>query len=513
MRLSELEAGMRPNHVVGRNTPPYRVLVPARPAGAAVHRAEQRPQVTELPVGGARLALSLSVLIAVPLLALNLRPAVTSVGAVLADIRTGTGMSAVLASVVVAAPVWCFAVGGGLAYKLRGTWGTSRTVTVALLVLAAALAGRVVAGPYTLLAGTVLACLAIAVLGTLLPVITHAAPTRAWALLTGCYVAAMGGGSGLGALITPHVAGGQTWQTGVSAWALLAAAALVAWRVAVRRFIEQPVDTGERPSPFTLRPVGIAWAVTIHFGLTSGFTFTIMGWLPSILLDHANVSPTVVGWMFTVAMALGVPIALLVPKWARASTSQSALAIALCAPNLIAMGGLLLYPDITPWVWAVGLGLGMPSVGLALALISLRAAPDGDTAAALSSMVQGFGYALAGATALAAGLLHSSTASWEWPLIGLLGVLVGQLITGMYAGLPTTVYCGRRAARAPLAPVPARRPAPPPRLAARPLPAQVPSPVTTGPLPVSSPVSPPVPAPRQAPPAWGPQPYQPPRTA
>lgn len=448
---------MRPNHVVGRNVPPYRVLVPARPSGAGLHRAAHRPPAGGVPVGGARLALSISVLLAIPLLALNLRPAVTSVGAVLADIRAESGMSAVLASIVVAAPVWCFALGGGLAYKLRAAWGTSRTVTLSLVMLAATLATRVVAGPYLLLAGTVVACLAIAVLGTLLPVITHAAPTKAWALLTGCYVAAMGGGSGLGALITPQVSGGWTWQWGVSAWALLAAAALVAWRVAARKFTEPPMAPGPRPSPFTLRPPSTAWSTTLHFGLTSGFTFTIMGWLPSILIDHSHVDSGTVGWMFGVAMALGVPIALMVPKWAKATQSQSALAVVLCVPNMLAIAGLLLYPEITPWVWAIALGLGMPAVGLGLTLISLRAAPDGDTAAALSSMVQGFGYAIAGATALGAGLLHSSTNGWEWPLIALLAILCGQLVTGMHAGLPTTVYSGRRFAPTVHRPEPAPR--------------------------------------------------------
>lgn len=433
---------MRPNHVLGRSSPPYRVLVPVRPSGSGLHRAAHRP-VAEAPVDGARLALSVGVLVAVPLLALNLRPAVTSVGAMLTDIRAGTGMSGVLASAVVAAPVWCFAVGGVLAWTMRSRFGTSRTVSVALVVLAATLAARVMAGPYLLLAGTVLACLAIAVLGTLLPVITHSAPARAWAMLTGCYIAAMGGGSGIGALVTPEVAGESSWQLGVSGWALLAAAGWAAWRVAARRFTEPPVTVAKHPGPGSLAPAGTAWSLTIHFGLTSGFTFSIMGWLPSILHDHAEVSGATVNWLFTVAMALGVPVALMVPKWARSTKAQSGLAVALAAPNLVAIAGLLLEPAWNPWLWAVGLGLGMPAVGLALTLISLRAAPDADTAAALSSMVQGIGYALAGATALGAGLLHSSTNSWEWPLIALLAVLCGQIITGMYAGLPVTVHAGR----------------------------------------------------------------------
>ncbi|MGH3762436.1 MFS transporter [Actinophytocola sp.] len=452
--------------------------------------------MAEAPVAGARLALSLGVLVAVPLLALNLRPAVTSVGAMLIDIQAGTGMSAVVASAVVAAPVWCFAVGGALAWSMRSRFGTSRTVSLALALLAVTLAARVLGGPLLLLAGTVVACLAIAVLGTLLPVITHAAPARAWALLTGCYVAAMGGGSGIGALITPQVAGHGSWQLGVSGWALLAAAAWAAWRVAARRFTEPTVRTKKHPGPGSLAPAGSAWSLTLHFGLASGFTFSIMGWLPSILLDYSHVDPPRVEWMFTVAMALGVPIALLVPRWARATAGQSGLAVALAAPSLTAMIGLLMFPGWAPWLWSIGLGLGMPAVGLALAMISMRAAPDGDTAAALSSMVQGIGYAIAGATALACGLLHSSTQSWEWPLLGLLVVLCGQIVAGMHAGLPIMVYTGGR----PPVYAPAQRiPAPLPPAARRALPSRPPRPQ---PPPTHVPVPPArmVPDPRYAPP-------------
>ena len=431
---------MTSNHVIERTSPPYRVLVPVRPSGSGLHRADQIPR--QLPVAGARLALSIGVFVAIPLLALNLRPAVTSVGAMLTDIRSGTGMSAVLASVVVSAPVWCFAIGGALAWGMRTRFGTSRTVSLALAALAMTLAARVLGGPYLLLGGTVVACLAIAVLGTLLPVITHAAPARSWALLTGCYVAAMGGGSGIGALVTPQVAGHSSWQLGVSGWALLAAAAWAAWRVASRRFSEPSVRATKHPGPSSLAPAGTAWSLTIHFGLTSGFTFTIMGWLPSMLAEYSHVDPPRIEWMFTVAMAIGVPIALLVPKWARARPYQSGLAVALAAPSLVAMIGLLILPAWSPWLWSVGLGLGMPAVGLALSMISLRAASDGDTAAALSSMVQGIGYAIAGATALFCGLLHSSTGTWDWPLLALLVVLCGQIVSGMHAGLPITVRAG-----------------------------------------------------------------------
>jgi MFS transporter, CP family, cyanate transporter len=413
--------------------------------------------VTQLQQSGASgLALSITFLVAIPLLALNLRPAVTSVGTALAQIQSDTGMSASLASAVVAAPVWCFAAGGGIAWALRVRWGTAKTVAIALTILTLSLAVRVIGGPYVLLSGTIVACLAIAVLGTMLPAIVHAAPPRVWATLTGSYIAALGSGSAVGALITPQITDHTSWQLGASSWALLAGAGLVIWRVAARRLPEKPVPVSTRkPTPMTLRPIGTAWTLTLHFGLTSGVTFTIMGWLPSILLDRSHVPPHTVGWMFTVAMALGVPFALLVPRWARARRNQARLAVLLALPTLVAIAGLLFSPSggllpelsidtVTPWVWAIGLGLGMPAVGLGLTMISLRADSATDTAAALSSMVQGFGYAIAGAIALGTGLLHSATQSWEWPLAALLIILCGQVITGIVAGLPITVHAAPR---------------------------------------------------------------------
>lgn len=394
------------------------------------------PQESATP----RLALSFAVLIAIPLLALNLRPAVTSMGTVLADIRSNTGMSTALASAVVAAPVWCFAAGGGLAWAMRVRWGTTRTVAIALTALMIALAARPAFDQYVLLGGTVVACLAIAVLGTMLPAIVHAAPPRGWAILTGCYVAALGSGSAVGALVTPQITGHTSWKIGASSWALLAGAGWVIWRVASRRLSEHSMASGQRTGPMTLTPRGTAWDLSVHFGLTSGVTFTIMGWLPSMLRDRSEVAPADIGWLFGIAMALGVPFALLVPKWARRARSQSWLAVLLALPAMIAIGGLLFVPTMLPLAWAVGLGLGMPAVGLALAMISLRADTRQDTAAALSSMVQGFGYAIAGAIALGAGLLHSLTGSWEWPLAALLIILVAQAVTGTWAGRPVTIY-------------------------------------------------------------------------
>src|SRR5256885_6586968 len=77
-------------------------------------------------------------------LAVNLRPAVTSLGAALPDISVADDL---VAAVLVAMPLWAIGLGGWATPWLCGRLGTHRTVTVALAGLVLSLAGRGLGGP------------------------------------------------------------------------------------------------------------------------------------------------------------------------------------------------------------------------------------------------------------------------------------------------------------------------------------------------------------------------------
>lgn len=62
-------------------------------------------------------------------LALNLRPTVTSLGAALEDITATPGMTATVGAVLVALPLWAIGAGGWATPWLRAHWGIHRTVT------------------------------------------------------------------------------------------------------------------------------------------------------------------------------------------------------------------------------------------------------------------------------------------------------------------------------------------------------------------------------------------------
>jgi CP family cyanate transporter-like MFS transporter len=114
--------------------------------------------------------------------------------------------------------------------------------------------------------------------------------------------------------------------------------------------------------------------------------------------------------------------------------SQGGLAVLVMALTVGSFLGLLTLPLAWQWVLAALLGMGMGGAfSLAIMMIVLRA-PDGPTAAMLSSMAQGVGYTLASAGPLIVGLLHDMTGDWR----GAAGLFVvaslGAAVAGGLAG-------------------------------------------------------------------------------
>ncbi|MET8848546.1 MFS transporter [Amycolatopsis sp. NPDC004625] len=362
----------------------------------------------------------------VAVLALNLRPAVTSMGVLLTRIDTAEGLSPPLAATLVALPTWCFAVGGWTAWRLRARFGIRAVVSSALGVLAVSLIVRTLPGDATIVAGTTAACLAIAVLGALLPVIVSTATPGSAA----CYTACLGTGSAVGALLTPT---GVAWQLGLGCWALLAAVGLVVWQGSSRH-LATPAGAAlaARVSPQTLIPRGTIATLTVHFGLLSGVTFLLMGRLPTILRT-AGLTQAEAGYHFATVMVLGVPASLVVPYLAR-RVPHAPLAVGFAGSSITGVTGLMISPLSVTWLWTGLLGIGIGALALALVDLGRRTHSDPDTTAALSSVVQGLGYTLAGVLALGVGLLQIATGTWTWPLFALVVALVGQALTGTTIG-------------------------------------------------------------------------------
>ncbi|QEN13763.1 MFS transporter [Mycobacterium sp. ELW1] len=385
----------------------------------------------EVPAVG-RVAGGAVLIVAVVLVALNLRPAVTSIGPVLGDMQRALGASAVWAGVLTTLPGLCFAGAGLASAALSRRFGLGRSISLALGTLIVGLLVRVLDGPYVVIGGTLVATAGIAVINVLIPVVIKTSFPARLGLMTGIYTAALQGGGALGSAVTPpleNISGG--WRPALGAWAVLAVVALVLWLIAARR-VESPADSTDSGGRRSLIRNPLAWTVTLFFGTQSLLAYIMMGWLPEVFID-SGVSKSSAGLLVGLLSVIAVPISLVLAPMAARATHQSGWIAGLGACGFAGVIGMLIAPDFSPLLWSVLIGIGMSVFSLALTVIGLRARTPEDTVA-LSSMAQGFGYLLAGIGPFLFGTLHDLTGGWTVPWIMVLGVYVVQMVMGVLAG-------------------------------------------------------------------------------
>ncbi len=385
-----------------------------------------------------------TLLLAVTLLltALNLRAAVTSVGAVLRDVQAALGMSDTAAGVLTSLPLVCFGVVGLLAARVSRRLGTDRTLIVALALITVGLVVRATAASVAeLLATSLVALVGMGVGNVLVPVVVKAWFPRDVGRFTGLYSLGVVVGTAVPAAasvpLAQHLGG---WRVALGIWALPAAVALLPWlRMARRRQLSRPpvVQPVASPAVVRIRRSPKAWALMVFFAVQGLEAYVVMGWLPTILQD-GGLSPARAGLLASITLVLGAPVALLVPTLVARRPDQRPWVVLLTAASAFAYLGLLLAPTRAPLLWAVLLGIGLGAFPLALVLIGLRAVTPRGTAE-LSALVQGWGYLLAATGPLTVGLLHDLTGGWRVPLTALLVGLVPKLVAGWVAASPGAV--------------------------------------------------------------------------
>lgn len=169
-----------PNHQAPPNTPsPPELLIDAE--------ADDEP-VQQAPAPLRRPWLLLLGLI---LVALNLRPALSSMAPLLSDVSQSLGLSAAKAGLLTTLPVLCLGLFAPLAPLLARRFGAERVVLGILLTLALGIVLRSSLGEFGVFAGSVLAGASIGVIGVLLPGIVKRDFARHAGTMTGVYTMAL----------------------------------------------------------------------------------------------------------------------------------------------------------------------------------------------------------------------------------------------------------------------------------------------------------------------------------
>ncbi|MDT0267612.1 MFS transporter [Streptomyces sp. DSM 44915] len=371
------------------------------------------------------------------LAALNLRPAVTSLGPVLEEARAGLGMSATVAGALTSIPAACFALVGFAAPRLARRHGPERVIVTGMVAVAVGLALRPMVGAtvgFVALSGVALAGIAVA--NVLLPVVVKQRFPDRVGTMTGVYAMALNVGASTAAAVTVPLAGafGGDWRVGLGAWAALALVAVPPWLALARSGTGggAPATAGGPAAGPGLRRNPTAWALALFFGLQATAAYVIIGWLPQIYRD-SGLSAETAGLLFAVTSVLGVPLSFALSAVAGRLRNQGGIALAVGVCGLAGYAGLAADPAFAPWLWAVLLGIANCSFPLALTMIAMRGR-DGATVARLSAFAQSTGYLLAIPGPVLVGALYQHSGGWRAPLLLMGALMVAQIGAGLLAG-------------------------------------------------------------------------------
>ncbi len=382
----------------------------------------------------------LLLLIAVLLVAANMRATITGIGPLLDQIGDDFGLSATTLGLLAALPLVAWAVVSPLAHDLSLRFGLARVILWAIVLLAAGTIWRSFPGTeLNLWLGTITIGVALAVTNVLMPaVIKRDFPLRV-AGVTGVYTALLGGFGALASGIVVPISRIETasgplgWQIALLATGILLPFAIVLWASvthARKPDLTAPRTAGRRPATgiWTDR---LAWLVAGYMGLQAAAFYMLVTWLAPISASTGR-SAVVAGIDVMVFQIFGVIGSLAVPFVLRGGMQRWVPAL-LPAPAIVGTLGLMLAPDaVLVWGSFAGLSTGA-SIGMSLTLMAQRARNHG-AAAALSGMSQSIGYVIAALGPILFGALHTVSGGWIVPLVLLLVTLAGQGVIGITVG-------------------------------------------------------------------------------
>jgi len=374
-------------------------------------------------------------LIGILFVAINLRPALSSIGPLIDMIRQDIGLSETLLGLLTTLPLIAFGVISTMTPLFTKRFGIGNTLLGALVLLITGILIRSSGGVFSLYFGTVLLGVAIAFGNVLIPALIKRNFPHKAGIVTSLYSGIMSLGAAVAAGLSFPLANefNLGWRGSLSIWSVFAILAFIIWIPNVKRINRTPPRRSFAAAMKKLSGSMLVWRLALYMGLQSMAFYVILAWLPEILIDR-GFDPTYAGWMLSLSQATGIIGAILIPVWAGSRKDQRLVIVLLIVIEIIAFIGLMI-PDlglVELWVGLIGMVLG-GTFGLALLLIVLRS-DDAETAAELSGIVQSIGYLIAAAGPFIVGAIYDLTQVWNYALALLIFVSIVKLFMGVGVG-------------------------------------------------------------------------------
>lgn len=376
-------------------------------------------------------------ILAVLLVGLNLRPAITSLAPVIGLIEADQNLSSAAAGLLTSIPLISFVILSTSAPRFGRRHGFGRAIEISLFVLIFGFLLRLLPGTMVLYLSMAVVGIAITVGNVLLPAYIKQEYPQNTGPLSAVYTASLFIGPALAAAGTiPLTELFGSWRMAIASWGLLAIVALPVWLPHVRSSSGTGGNTAKANAsaqPIRLWRSGLAWCVTFYFAVLSLLFYTTSAWLPTILAD-AGQDIEVASRMLSVVNIVAIPFTLAVALAVHKVKRQVWATVGGAVFVILGLLGILYSPDQYSllWITLLGIGLGVEA-GIGFSLPILRAASPLWTAS-LAGMSQTVGYSFSALGPVGAGALHDFTGGWNAVLTVMIVLIAIQSLFGIVAG-------------------------------------------------------------------------------
>jgi CP family cyanate transporter-like MFS transporter len=369
---------------------------------------------------GARRA---GLLAAILLIALNLRPAVSSVAPLLETIRADLVLTHAAASLLTSLPLLCMGVFPFLAAPVADRLGLARGLLWSVVLLAGATAARVLAGhALTLFATALFVGIAIAVAQTMVPGLVKRHFSARSASVMSLYSMCMTLGAGLAAGTTAPLRDTLgRWEAALAFWALPALVAALAWLPFAG---ERAEAASAARGGFPWRS-GTAWLITTYSAGAFALFWSAQTWLAPLYEEQgwpAARAGLIVAGMAATQVAVQLGLAAIADRW----RDRRPLMIGGLVVAALGLAAVAFAPLAAPFLWSVVLGLGIGCIFPLALNLPIDHSADPASASRLTAMGLGGGYLLASLLPVAVGWLRGWAGEFATPfaLLALLALLL-----------------------------------------------------------------------------------------
>jgi CP family cyanate transporter-like MFS transporter len=378
---------------------------------------------------------SLWALLSLVFISLAIRPPVASIGPLVDELVRTEFLTIFQVSLMSSLPIVCFGIGAFASPYLVKRFTLNKAMMFVLVILSIAMATRLIGGFPAIITSTVVIGLAIAIANVLIPTIVREQFPDRIELITGVYVTLLAISASFAAAIavpSSDLLGG--WRGALAVWILPALFAIVFWIPLFRSKSVTKVTSVETHAEEKRAVVrsSLTWGIVFFFGLQSGGFYSILNWLPSLLIDR-GMSEVDAGALLGLTTFVGVPSGFLASLLFRKFKSLSGIAVVMTSLTLAGLLMIWLTPELLVLACVIT-GFGFAATfPLSLTLIGSRASTSTQTTA-LSALAQGWGYLISAAGTFGFGLLRDVTGNWDASLILVSVLTFIQLFAGAVAG-------------------------------------------------------------------------------